>query len=409
MSFLGGLQAGVQFGQNRDLRQQQQQVLQQRQTLNQNKIDEASAKSEQEAVKNFQSLLGDTVTYVKTLPLEQRAEAAKAYMGIRQADPEVIGRLEQSGYLSPQFLSDQSLDGLLSSMRQEQVLKDKEVLLGRDGQPVYSNRYNAPQVVADGSALVGDDGKPLFTNEQSPDLPEGMQMGANGPEYIPGYLDAQERLKAAGRPTTSVTVGTGSESGLGRVLNSDELKTIGLPEGTVAQLDPKGNIKIIQESEKTNYNKSKAGMASMNRTTDLVVSELRSAIEQANGLTTGLGSLTKALPGSPAADLKARLDTIQANIGFDKLQDMRNNSPTGGALGQVSEREIELLQAVQGSLSQAQSNPQFVENLSRLLNELETVRAERIRLFDEQYSQFGGSGISEQSAGGGASDPLGIR
>jgi hypothetical protein len=45
---------------------------------------------------------------------------------------------------------------------------------------------------------------------------------------------------------------------------------------------------------------------------------------------------------------------------------MRDSSPTGGALGQVTERELALLQSVAGTLDQAQSAEQLMQNLARL-------------------------------------------
>lgn len=84
--------------------------------------------------------------------------------------------------------------------------------------------------------------------------------------------------------------------------------------------------------------------------------------------TTGLsGAVLSNLPGTDAYTLSKRLDTIRANIGFDKLQAMREASPTGGALGQVSEMENRLLQAVYGSLDQAQS----AEELRRVLDQVQ--------------------------------------
>ena len=78
------------------------------------------------------------------------------------------------------------------------------------------------------------------------------------------------------------------------------------------------------------------------------------------------GSLLKALPGSPAADFAAKIDTLKANIGFDRLQKMRDESPTGGALGQVSEMELRQLNAALGSLEQSQSPQQLQQNLMRI-------------------------------------------
>jgi hypothetical protein len=81
---------------------------------------------------------------------------------------------------------------------------------------------------------------------------------------------------------------------------------------------------------------------------------------------TGIGSWLSWVPGTTARNLDATLNTIKANIGFDRLQQMRENSPTGGALGQISDRENKLLQSVFGSLEQAQDEATFLYNLNRL-------------------------------------------
>ena len=70
--------------------------------------------------------------------------------------------------------------------------------------------------------------------------------------------------------------------------------------------------------------------------------------------------------GTDAANLRQAISTIQSSIGFDRLQKMRDDSPTGGALGQVSERELSLLNDSLGSLSQMQSEEQLRTNLGRV-------------------------------------------
>lgn len=82
---------------------------------------------------------------------------------------------------------------------------------------------------------------------------------------------------------------------------------------------------------------------------------------------TGLpGAIGKNIPGSAANDLRATLETVKANVGFDKLQAMREASPTGGALGQVSDFENKLMAAVIGSLDQSQTEAQLRFNLERV-------------------------------------------
>ena len=108
------------------------------------------------------------------------------------------------------------------------------------------------------------------------------------------------------------------------------------------------------------------------RTADIVLEDIGRGLEIATEspmTTTGLGGLfLSKIAGTAAKDLENLLVTIKSNIGFDRLQRMRQESKTGGALGNVSNLEVKTLQAVMGSLEQAQSDKQFTYNLRRLSN-----------------------------------------
>jgi hypothetical protein len=78
-----------------------------------------------------------------------------------------------------------------------------------------------------------------------------------------------------------------------------------------------------------------------------------------------MGSLMKNLSGSNAHDVETLIQTVVSSIGFDRLQAMRDASPTGGALGQVSERELDQLNASIANLKQSQSLGQFKAQLQR--------------------------------------------
>lgn len=67
----------------------------------------------------------------------------------------------------------------------------------------------------------------------------------------------------------------------------------------------------------------------------------------------------KLVGGNDAAALQGKLDTIGSNAAFDRLQKMRDASPTGGALGAISERELALLQSTIASLSPDQPDEDF--------------------------------------------------
>ena len=105
---------------------------------------------------------------------------------------------------------------------------------------------------------------------------------------------------------------------------------------------------------------------------DLVNDEVHRALGMINDASlpvTGIvGQATSMIPQTSAHALGEMLFTIRSNIGFDKLQAMREASPTGGALGQVSEKENAFLQATFGSLAQSQSSEHLQYNIKRLFN-----------------------------------------
>jgi hypothetical protein len=69
---------------------------------------------------------------------------------------------------------------------------------------------------------------------------------------------------------------------------------------------------------------------------------------------------------TPRANMDEAIAPIIANLGFDKLQAMRDASPTGGALGQVSNIELAALQKSLASLSLNQDAEQFEANLKKV-------------------------------------------
>ena len=93
---------------------------------------------------------------------------------------------------------------------------------------------------------------------------------------------------------------------------------------------------------------------------------------------TGLRGKLPNIPGGDAANAQALLDTLKSQVGFGVLQDMRNNSKTGGALGAVSDAEGKRLEANLAALDRAQSPEQFKQSLMQILEYSEAAK-ERVR------------------------------
>jgi len=83
---------------------------------------------------------------------------------------------------------------------------------------------------------------------------------------------------------------------------------------------------------------------------------------------TGLRGAIPNIPGSQAADAQAKLNTLKSQVAFGVLQDMRNNSKTGGALGAVSDAEGKRLEANLAALENAQSYDQMKDSLKKIID-----------------------------------------
>jgi len=110
---------------------------------------------------------------------------------------------------------------------------------------------------------------------------------------------------------------------------------------------------------------------------------MRDAVDEllplTNNKTTGWGSLLKGVPTSDALNYKAKLDSLKANVGFNEITEMRQASKTGGALGQVSDKEIGFLQSSLAALDQAQTPEQVKAELMKVtavLDRWETAKAQ---------------------------------
>ena len=82
------------------------------------------------------------------------------------------------------------------------------------------------------------------------------------------------------------------------------------------------------------------------------------------------GTLLGKIPETDARDFAAEMNTLKANIAFGELTEMRNASKTGGALGQVSNIELGLLESSLGALDIGQSPENLKAQLAKIRNSI---------------------------------------
>lgn len=175
------------------------------------------------------------------------------------------------------------------------------------------------------------------------------------------------------------------------------------PDGTLEAISGGPADQKIKAGEKKerNLEDSTIGQA------DRIMTKVDQALGKVNNWSAGVGSVMKSLPTSDARNLAADLTTIKANIGFSQLQEMRRNSPTGGALGQVAVQELEFLQAAIDNLDQGQGPEQLKAHLQAVKTHYDNWKKAVLQARGESGAEA--PGASGKTGAGPKSDPLGIR
>ena len=150
--------------------------------------------------------------------------------------------------------------------------------------------------------------------------------------------------------------------------------------------------KTSEEKEiKSAQIKDQDSLIALNRKTEMLDDTIERAKSNINWWSTGApGTLSSIMPNeTDRSNLDSDLLTLKANLGFDSLQQMRDNSKTGGALGNVSENENLLLQAINGALD-PKNRSQLEANLNRIKALYPQVLKEKentyLRVYGEAYN-----------------------
>lgn len=134
------------------------------------------------------------------------------------------------------------------------------------------------------------------------------------------------------------------------------------------------NVGIIsnEKSRGANAAKAEAGLpksfAKFRNTTenaDKVMGDIDNVLKDVKWTNAGPSAwLSRGTPGTPAFALDHAVMSLKANVGFQTLNSMRNESPTGGALGNVTDQDIKYLQSSIASLDTAQDPAQLAKALT---------------------------------------------
>lgn len=143
------------------------------------------------------------------------------------------------------------------------------------------------------------------------------------------------------------------------------------------------------EKKRAGYPKVRDAVAATEQNANTVSSVIDKAgalIQQ--GRSSGWWSLAGGLPESQAKTLRALFQQIKANIGFNYLAEMRQNSPTGGAVGNLTEKEFELLASTAGTLDPSLDPEILLQILADMKNGQQRTITRMKSAYENDYADY---------------------
>lgn len=106
------------------------------------------------------------------------------------------------------------------------------------------------------------------------------------------------------------------------------------------------------------------------------------------GRVTGVQGMFPNWPGGKAADVQGDIDTLGSQVAYAVLQNMRDMSKTGGAVGQVSNYETQLLQNNLAAVSRLQSQGKYKEAMQLLIDYSQSAKKRLKEAYDADYGSL---------------------
>lgn len=154
-------------------------------------------------------------------------------------------------------------------------------------------------------------------------------------------------------------------------LNIKDLKGIFTPE-SITDYVKTGNRDVLEAIAGEGEEDERGKLISALQTVDNTLEIADKAIGLSDEYWAAPYWLTSKLPLTDARELNNYVKTLQSNLAFDRLQKMRDQSKTGGALGQVSNIELDLLKSSVSALDPMSGN--FKEQLQTVRTSYENFR-----------------------------------
>jgi hypothetical protein len=328
-----------------------------------------------------------------------------AKVGGQVANQAMEGLVKEYNVLNPAGKIEIDSTGALRTI--DERSGTSRVVTGADGQPVMgkvapvtkdvldpTDPAQKRMITVDANTYVAGTG--LGADGKAP-APRGV-LGVAGsplqPNYMPDPSNPQGVIPVPGSaadPNANVPVGyRRTPDGKGQEF---------IPGGPA---DPKvqaaqNTVKLSAKdaaAREASYPRATSALKSFDAKTDKFDRDIVELLENEKGLNEITGFFAGRTDISAMSDKARRalslFNTITAKGGFSELQDMRNASPTGGALGNVSNQEGKQLIDSFGALSRTQNANDLRKSLETARSDLQNLKQRMREAYDLTYEYRNG-------------------
>ncbi len=170
------------------------------------------------------------------------------------------------------------------------------------------------------------------------------------------------------------------------------------PPSAIEGLTPKE-----RQAREAKYPQATSALKAFETTADTLIKDL-----EALATHPGLGSITGIVAGRAPGitpqgrEAEALYNKIMARGAFQELAAMRQSSPTGGALGSVSNKENDMLQAAFAALDRRQDAPSVRKAVAAAVEQIRASKGNLREAYDltYEYKRPGGAAAPAAPAGG---------
>lgn len=256
---------------------------------------------------------------------------------LKQRDPRYQQQLQQGDVdlRRSEFELDQMMNAEPDPWSGLEIINNQVVAMGPDGQPVSLGDFGSPETTAamqNYQFLLDQGVDPNTAMERAFSGGVNVNLGDSGPKLGSLSTDYGYMLDDDGQPIIDPETRLPMAA---PVPGSPAARAI---EEERAQAESRQNQTATQAGTVT----QDAGIALQ------AIGELQGLSADDGPLGANIRRAQAGIAGTPEYRIQRFVNSALANVGFDQLNQMRQNSPTGGALGNVTELQLRQLESVLG-------------------------------------------------------------